>query len=243
MTVQVEIQRPGAAARLLNRAVLLHLGGVLRDTFAHEAGTELPKTLQTLLDRWPRAGIRSAAERARFEQDILAAMPALKRFAMRLSGHADRAEDLVQEAVCRGLTNADRFEPGTNVQAWLFTILRNFFMSNYRRRRNEVDDPHGMHVAGLAMAPGQSVHVDLKDFVVAFRTLSRDQREALTLIGVQGYSYEEAAGMTGVAIGTIKSRVNRGRVRLVEILKLEEDEADHVMRAALEMSRSSTRLS
>jgi RNA polymerase sigma-70 factor (ECF subfamily) len=242
MTVQVDIRRPGGGARLLNRAVLVHLGGVLRDTFAHETETELPKALQVLLDRWPRAGIRTAAERARFEQEILAAMPALKRFAMRLSGHADRAEDLVQEAVCRGLTNADRFEPGTNIQAWLFTILRNFFMSTYRRRRNEVDDPHGMHVGGLAMAPEQPVHVDLKDFAVAFRTLPHDQREALTLIGVQGYSYQEAAEMMGVATGTIKSRVSRGRVRLVEILKLSGDEPDHVMRAAVEMSRSPPRL-
>jgi RNA polymerase sigma-70 factor (ECF subfamily) len=212
MTAHVEIPRSGA--RLLDRAVLLHLGGLLRDTFAHETETDLPSTLQALLDRWPRAGIRTAAERVRFEQEVLAAMPALKRIAMSLTGHPDKADDLVQEAVCRALTFAHRFEPGTNLQAWLSTILRNHFRSNYRRRWREIDDPDGIHASRLAVAPEQPVHVDMGDFVVAFRTLSHDQREALTLIGVQGYSYEEAAEMTGVAIGTIKSRVNRGEIAL-----------------------------
>jgi RNA polymerase sigma-70 factor (ECF subfamily) len=239
MTVHVEISRSGD--RLLDRAVLLHLGGVLRERLADEAGSDLPTSLQALLDRWPRTGVRTAAERALFEQEVLAAMSALKRFAMTLTGHPDKADDLVQETVCRALHFAHRFEPGTNMAAWLNTILRNLFMSNYRKRRREVDDPDGIHSSRLAVAPEQQAHIDMGDFVVAFRTLSHDQREALTLIGVQGYSYEEAAGIAGVAIGTLKSRVNRGRVRLTEILELEDHTPDHVMRAALETSRSPPR--
>jgi RNA polymerase sigma-70 factor (ECF subfamily) len=237
MTAHVEISRSGGGFHPLDRAVLLHLGGVLREALTDEAGTDLPTALQALLDRWPRTGVRTAAERALFEQEVMAAMPALKSFAMSLTGHPDKADDLVQEAVCRALNFAHRFEPGTKTTAWLVTILRNLFRSNYRRRRREVEDPDGIHASRLAVAPEQQAQIDMGDFVVAFRALSKDQREALTLIGVQGFSYEEAAEMADVAIGTLKSRVNRGRVRLTEILKLEDDTPDHVMRAAVDTSR------
>ena len=107
---------------------------------------------------------------------------------------------------------------GTNLRAWLFTILRNIYYSEYRKRRREVADPDGAFAAKLATAPAQGGHMDLLDFRAALQQLPSDQREALILIGASGLSYEEAAGVCGCAIGTMKSRVNRARIRLAEML-------------------------
>jgi RNA polymerase sigma-70 factor, ECF subfamily len=129
--------------------------------------------------------------------DILASVPSLRAFAISLSGNGDRADDLVQETLLRALANIDSFQPGSNLPAWLFTILRNLFRSDYRKRRREVE---------------------VEEFRMALDKLPQDQREALILVGASGFSYEDAAAICGCAVGTIKSRVNRARSKLSALL-------------------------
>jgi RNA polymerase sigma-70 factor (ECF subfamily) len=152
--------------------------------------------------------------------EILAVIPNLRAFAVSLCGSLDHADDLVQETLVKAWGKLDTFTSGTNLRAWLFTILRNIYYSEYRKRRREVADPEGALAANLATAPAQGSHMDLLDFRAALQQLPSDQREALILIGASGLSYEEAAAICGCAIGTMKSRVNRARNRLAKMLAI-----------------------
>jgi len=143
------------------------------------------------------------------EDDLIAQTSNLRAFARSLVHDPTRADDLVQETILKAWSNLDSFKEGTNMRAWLFTILRNTFYSEIRKHRRDKPTQHGI--------------LDLKDFGKAFATLPPDQREALTLVGASGFSYEEAAAVCGCAVGTVKSRVNRARARLTELLR-EDDE-------------------
>jgi RNA polymerase sigma-70 factor (ECF subfamily) len=155
---------------------------------------------------------------------LLAALPSLRAFALSLAGNGDRADDLVQDTIVRAWSNLDRYQDGTNLQAWLFTILRNHFYSEHRKRQREVEDVDGAYSASLVAIPDQNAHLDFQDFQRALLRLPVDQREALLLVGAQGFSYEEAAVICGCAMGTIKSRISRARTRLAELLSLNEAE-------------------
>ncbi|AMS40539.1 RNA polymerase sigma factor [Aminobacter sp. NyZ550] len=161
-----------------------------------------------------------------FKGDLLATIPGLRAFAMSLSQNADRADDLVQETLVKAWDKQSSFQPGTNLKAWLFTILRNEFYSQMRKRGREVQDSDGLLTARLAVHPSQPGRLDLDDFRKALEQLPEDQREAIILIGASGFSYEEAAEICGCAVGTIKSRVSRARNRLQEILDI-SGEADY----------------
>jgi len=168
--------------------------------------------------------------------DILAAVPSLRAFAISLSGNGDRADDLVQETLLRALANIDSFQPGSNLPAWLFTILRNLFRSEYRKRRREVEDTDGTYAESLKSHPEQHSRVEFEEFRAALAKLPPDQREALILVGASGFSYEEAAAICDCAVGTIKSRVNRARTRLSDLLSIEGTDdfgPDHATRAIL----------
>ena len=168
---------------------------------------------------------------------LLAAVPSLRAFAISLCGQIDRADDLVQDTLLRALSNIDRFERGTNLNAWLFTILRNLFHSEYRKRRREVEDADGSYAGRLKVQPEQGSRLDFEDFRAALEKLAHDQREALLLVGASGFSYEEAATICGCAVGTIKSRVNRARSRLGCLLAVDGVEdlgPDRMTRAALQ---------
>jgi RNA polymerase sigma-70 factor (ECF subfamily) len=149
-----------------------------------------------------------------FREDLVAAIPMLRGFARSLSGNRDRADDLVQETLAKAIANRDKYRPGTNLHAWLVTILRNQYYSEGRRRWREVSDADGAHAARLTDLPGQQGHLEMRDFLSALQTLPDDQREALILVGASGLSYEEAAEVLGTRIGTVKSRVSRARARL-----------------------------
>lgn len=153
-----------------------------------------------------------------FKAALLAALPSLRAFALSLSGRADVADDLVQETVMKAWAKQADFKLGTNIQAWLVTILRNTFYSQMRKRGREVQDSEGTFTARLSVPPAQDGVLDLSDFRRALAELPDDQREALLLVGASGFSYEEAAGICGCAVGTVKSRVSRARSRLQEIL-------------------------
>lgn len=158
---------------------------------------------------------------AAFKTDLLGAIPSLRAFAVSLSQNADRADDLVQETLVKAWDKHESFQPGTNLKAWLFTILRNEFYSQMRKRGREVQDTDGVFSEQLAVHPSQYGTLDLQDFRAALEQLPDDQREAIILIGASGFAYEEAAEICGCAVGTIKSRVSRARTRLQEILKIE----------------------
>ena len=159
-------------------------------------------------DRWP--------------EDVVALIPALRAFAWSLSRNGSDADDLVQDTLIKAWTHRNKFEPGTNLRAWLFTILRNTFYTNAVRRRREVSDESGKHAATLQAAPTQDWSVALRSLQQALRKLPDEHREALILVGAAGLTYEEAAQICGCALGTIKSRVNRARTRLLKILDAEE---------------------
>jgi RNA polymerase sigma-70 factor, ECF subfamily len=167
---------------------------------------------------------------------MMNALPHLRAFAISLTGNVDQADDLVQEAILRGLANIDKFTPGTSMRAWLFTILRNQFHTAYRKRRREVEDPDGVMAGRLSTAPEQSGHLDLEDLKTALAKLPLEQREALLLVAAEGLSYEETAAICGTAVGTIKSRINRARHRLAELVGVSgkgDIGVDRVIKAAM----------
>jgi RNA polymerase sigma-70 factor (ECF subfamily) len=155
-----------------------------------------------------------------FKTELLATIPNLRAFAVSLTQSADKADDLVQETLVKAWDKHESFQMGTNLKAWLFTILRNEFYSQMRKRGREVQDSDGVMTERLAVHPSQHGMLDLKDFRGALEQLPEDQREAIILIGASGFSYEEAAEICGCAVGTIKSRVSRARNRLQEILEI-----------------------
>lgn len=156
--------------------------------------------------------------------ELTSHLPALRAFAIHLTRNVSAADDLVQDAIIKAWTNIDKFAEGTNMRAWLFTILRNTFFSDMRKKRREVADPDGHHAARLYERPAHDGRLALADFRTAFDQLSAEHREVLLLVGASGFSYEEAAEMTGVAVGTVKSRASRARLRLAQLLGLDEGE-------------------
>ncbi|TVQ03863.1 MAG: RNA polymerase sigma factor [Roseinatronobacter sp.] len=156
--------------------------------------------------------------------EIVTYLPALRAFARGLTGNVTSADDLVQDTVLKAWSKFDQFHEGTNLRAWLFTILRNTFLSQQRKRAKEVSDSSGSFAAKLASKPDHDGRLALQELNEALKTLPVEQREALLLVGALGFSIEEAAETCGCAPGTIKSRANRGRKALAEILHLEKGE-------------------
>lgn len=153
-----------------------------------------------------------------FKVQLAQVIPHLRAFGRSLSGSRDLADDLVQETLLKAWAARKRFQAGTNMRAWTFIILRNLFLSQMRRARfkGEWDD---VVAAKILSAPAsQDRHVELGDMQRALLHLPQPQREALILVGAGGFAYEEAAEICGCAVGTIKSRVARGRVALEALL-------------------------
>jgi RNA polymerase sigma-70 factor (ECF subfamily) len=158
-------------------------------------------------------------------EELVEHLPAMRAFAISLTRNSATADDMVQDTLIKAWTNIDKFQPGTNMRAWLFTILRNTYYSSRRKTKREVADVDGVFTESLAEKPAHDGHMQMNDFRKALLQLNDEQREALLLIGASGFSYEEAAEMCGVAVGTIKSRTNRARAHLAEILGYNESES------------------
>lgn len=156
--------------------------------------------------------------------ELVEHLPALRAFALGLTRNGATADDMVQDTLVKAWTNIEKFQPGTNMRAWLFTILRNTYYSSRRKVKREVADVDGIATGQLSEKPAHDGRLQLADFKKAFDQLPDEQREALVLVGALGSSYEEAAESCGVAVGTIKSRANRGRAKLAELLDLGEDD-------------------
>lgn len=151
------------------------------------------------------------------QESILAAVPSLRAYATSLCGSADRVDDLVQETLLRAIANIHSFQPGTNLCGWLTTILRNQFLSELRKRRNEVEDADGRYVNALKSVPEQESQIDFWEFRVALAMLPFDQQEALLLVGALGLPCEEAAAISGIPVATIRSRLHRARSQLTKL--------------------------
>ncbi|WP_188574664.1 sigma-70 family RNA polymerase sigma factor [Azorhizobium oxalatiphilum] len=174
---------------------------------------------------------------ADLRNQVLELLPALRAFARSLTRNRTEADDLVQETLLKALSNIDKFDPGTNLRAWLFTILRNTYYTEIRKRRRENDGMSTLAQQDSNMGPAQEWAVTLKSLKEALELLPADQREALVLVGAAGLSYEEAADVCGCALGTIKSRVNRARAKLLTLMGA-DGSADVVEPDALALSAS-----
>ena len=157
--------------------------------------------------------------------EIVLHIPALRAFALSLTRNHDRANDLVQDTVERGWKHIAAFQPGTNLRPWLFTILRNCYFSALRKDGRQVPDPEGFFAGRLSVMPAHDSTLAFREFLVVFARLSAEHREVLTLVGALGFSYEEAAKIIGVAVGTVKSRTCRARARLMYQLGLADGES------------------
>ncbi|MGM0585108.1 MAG: sigma-70 family RNA polymerase sigma factor [Pseudomonadota bacterium] len=144
--------------------------------------------------------------------------PALRRRALKLTSSEHRADDLVQETFLKAWAHRDSYRPGTNLRAWLCTILRNTFFSDLRKSRREVEDVDDAGARALFEAPRQDHAIALKELISAMALLPHAQRRSLVLMGAYGFSQLEAADACGCTVGTIKSRVSRSRARLGRIL-------------------------
>ncbi len=157
--------------------------------------------------------------------ELVEHLPAMRAFAISLTRNGAVADDMVQDTLVKAWTNIEKFQVGTNMRAWLFTILRNTYYSSRRKAKREVADVDGIFTESLAEKPAHDGHMQMNDFRKALAQLHDEQREALLLVGASGFSYEEAAEMCGVAVGTIKSRTSRARKRIAELMGLDENEA------------------
>lgn len=207
----------------MNEQPIAHLGKILREMF-DDGPAPLPQHLLELLEALA-AKDKQSAPASDIRERLVALLPSLRAFAFSLCGQHERADDLVQETLLRAWRHLDSFQEGTNLRAWLFTILRNTFISEMRKRRREVEDGDGKKAASLSVAPAQQGHIDMQDLRQALDLLPANQREALILVGAAGLSYDEAAEITKCAVGTVKSRVNRARSRLAQLLGVDGAEA------------------
>ncbi len=157
-----------------------------------------------------------------WRNEVVAMIPALRAFAWSLSHNGSDADDLVQDTLIKAWSNRDKFEPGTNLRAWLFTILRYTYYTQVIRRRREVRDETGEYANNMRTPPTQDWSIAMRALQAGLAQLPDEHREALILVGAAGLSYEEAAEICGCALGTIKSRVNRARARLLKIMDAEE---------------------
>ncbi|BBK40809.1 RNA polymerase sigma factor [Allostella vacuolata] len=178
----------------------------------------MPKSVQAATTGTDRAAqVPSVtAYRGDFRRGLLLCLPQLRAFARVLTGARDRADDLVQDALARALTAEQRFEQGTNIRAWLMTILRNQWISDMRSARRHRSEELTPDLATLPAA--QLPTVALAELGRAMGKLSASHREVLMLVAASGLDHEEAAQICGCAVGTIKSRLNRARTHLHELL-------------------------
>jgi RNA polymerase sigma-70 factor (ECF subfamily) len=208
----------------LPEAARAHLGAQLQAFYASVLDEAQPSSLLDLIARLedaasaPHPGSATA-----FRDDLVAALPGLRAFALSLSVNATVADDLVQETLLKAWKNQHWFEPGSNLKAWLCTILRNQFYGDLRKSKREVEDADGA-IAARVVSPGvQEANGDLRVVWQHLAKVPTLQREALVLVAAQGMTYEAAAELVGCREGTMKSRVSRARTLLAGLLGLDGD--------------------
>ncbi|MGH1574947.1 sigma-70 family RNA polymerase sigma factor [Methylobacterium sp. P31] len=203
-----------------------HLGHQLQVAYAALITVRPPQRLLDLIAQLDSvlAG-QDSTSAAAFRQGLIEMLPGLRAFAMSLIHNEERADDLVQETLLKAWAKQDLFAPGSNLKAWLCTILRNQFYTEMRKRKREVEDADGAAAAQLTAPAAQEHGSDLKAVWQHIGRLPALQREALLLVGAEGLSYEAAAEVMGCQTGTVKSRVSRARSVLAERLGMESRKA------------------
>jgi RNA polymerase sigma-70 factor, ECF subfamily len=161
-----------------------------------------------------------ATTREELNKQLLSLIPSLRAFAHVLTRNHSEVDDLVQDTLVKAISNIHQFTPGTNLRAWLFTIERNTFYTAHQQRRRQAAAPLD-DTQGLGISPTQEWSVRVSAVQDAVRQLPAEQREALLLVAGAGMTYDEAAEVCQCALGTIKSRINRARHRLEELLEAE----------------------
>ncbi|RYE99106.1 MAG: sigma-70 family RNA polymerase sigma factor [Oxalobacteraceae bacterium] len=201
-----------------------HLGRQLQVAYGSLTTDEPPQRLRELIAQLDAVfASQDTRATATFKADLLAALPDLRGFAMSLVVNATRADDLVQETLLKAWKSQDRFVPGTNLIAWLFTIMRNQFYTECRKAKREVEDADGAEASKIITLPTQEHGIELQKVWAILAKLPPTQREALLLVAGQGMTYQAAAALLGTQTGTMKSRVSRARAFLAEALGRAEE--------------------
>jgi RNA polymerase sigma-70 factor, ECF subfamily len=237
-----------AQAPRLPDSVQYHLGHLLAATYAQdpveptiaERFAELLRLLEGAFGR-----VQDGREKE-FQAALLAMVPNLQRFARSLLRNHVGADDLLQNTLLRAWRSRASFAPGTNLEAWLFTIMRNQFYNEHRKRGREVQDEDGAQAERMVSLPEQGGHLDLSDVRSALERLAPSMRQALVLVAIENLTYEETAAVMECRIGTVKSRVWRARTQLAEMLGytgLEVGSDDVMLAAAGPKGRKSTAVS
>ena len=152
------------------------------------------------------------------EEEIVSLIPALRAFARSFYANSSDADDLVQETLTKALTKIHQFRPGTRLKSWLFTIMRNTYCTRFKIAKREPPGRLDCVASRVGSAPGQEWSIRKRELCEAIHRLPRAQREVIVLIGVLGMSYKETAEVCACEIGTVKSRLNRARLQLLEDL-------------------------
>jgi len=151
-------------------------------------------------------------------RDFVQYIPRLRRYARALTGDRGRADDLVQDTLERALIKLHLWQPGSDLRAWLFTLMHNVFVNQVRASRDAASVALDDDTALPTMRATQSDGLEVRDLQVALLRVPEEQREVLLLVGVEQMTYEEAAGVLGIPIGTVMSRLSRARERLRALL-------------------------
>jgi len=201
-----------------------HLGNQLQTFYASIVAEVQPQRLLDLIAQLGAAlDAQDRTSASAFREGLVGALPGLRAFALSLAASPTRADDLVQETLLKAWANQHRFEPGSNLMAWLCTILRNQFYTECRKAKREVEDADGAAAAQMIALPAQEHGTALQQVWAMLAKLPPLQREALLLVGAQGMTYEAAAEVMGCQIGTMKSRVSRARALLAGALGMADD--------------------
>lgn len=232
----------GKALPVLPFSVQIHLGELLGMTYSvlPDVFTDCPGRLSALVgDLTAALFVKAVSDDQTFSTEFLAMRSSLRRFAQSLTRDPARADDLVQDTMLKAWRSRESYAIGTNISAWLFTIMRNSFYSNMRQSGREISTDSHDHVFDQAALPQQLDSLDIKDMETALSKLTVVMRQALMLVAIEHASYEEAAVIMKCRIGTVKSRVWRARQQLTINLGYTAFElgADNVTQSAMHPAR------
>ena len=162
-----------------------------------------------------------------FARLLEAEIPRLRRYARALTRDLSRADDLVQSCLTRAIAKQHLWQCGTDLRAWLFTILHNQYVNDVRRSAREGNSVELDEATTLVVASNAIPSLQLRDLEIAMGKLQPEQRQVILLVGLEGMTYEEVAAILGVPVGTVRSRLSRGRDQLRLLMGMEEERAKH----------------